>query len=348
MHKSVQPISTALLDFVQHAVTAPSADNSQPWLFSRREGTVDCVYRHVGSNDDPFGSNGHATLLAAGALQENIDRLLLILQMPQSKRSIDAVWTITFDTPDRDVPASAELDAILNRHTNRFPYRAVKPGALGQLVSDMSGTGCRLVALEDRSMVRGIGDAIKLCAEVRFNTKILHEWLFDSLRWSRGDVERGDGLDLATVHLPPGGRQFMRLIAPWPRMSWLNRLGLYKLLAAQDTAPIYRAPCVIAIVGDSSRDGAWAAGRLLQALWIELNRQSYAVHPYYVVSDLINRLDARQLEAQWQGSVQTAKSIASDVLGLGPGEQVHMLLRVGQPGHPVIRSRRRNADSFIE
>lgn len=335
-----------LSEFVQYAVTAPSADNSQPWVFSLDNDRVICRYQHAGGGTDPFGSKGHGTLVAAGALQENIDRLLFMLDMPASVKQLDSDWSINFSVPCRSVPASAELNAILSRHTNRFPYRRIERPDFTNLPYSNSGFS-RLVIVQDRKSIGRIGDAVRACAEARFNTKELHEWLFGSMRWSQLEVRRGDGLDLSTVHLPPGGRQFMRFVSPWSRMAMLNRLGLYKLLAGTDTAPIYKAPCIMAIIGDRSVGGAWDAGRVLQSLWIALNRRQYAVHPYYVTTDLVNRLDAGAVQEPWRHSVATANSILKDVLEFGSGEQVHMLLRVGEPTTTPTRSLRKAVSELL-
>ena len=336
----------ALRQFIQYAVTSPSADNSQPWVFERDGDTVVCRYRHVGDTQDPFGANGHGTLIAAGALHENIDRLLAMLGMEGAQRDLSPNWTLRFALPVAAIPDTEELRAMLGRHTNRHPYRRIEHPNFENLQSVALGSG-RLVVVEDRGAIKDLGRAVKMCAEARFNTEPLHDWLFGSLRWTPDAVADGDGLDLATIYMPPGGRLFMRLVSPWPRMALLNRFGFYKLLALTDTDPVNKAPCMIAIVGKRSPEGIWNAGRLMQQLWIDLNRRGYAVHPYYVVTDLTNRLDAGGLDPPWRARVADAKAIASSSLCLGAADQLHMMLRVGWPTKDPVRSRRRPAGSFL-
>jgi hypothetical protein len=339
-------VPTPLRQFIQYAVTAPSADNSQPWAFELEDGLVVCRYQHAGGGIDPFGPMGHGTLIAAGALQENIDRLLAMLDMPPSVKRLNSAWSIAFNVPDQMLQVSEALDAMLCRHTNRFPYRRIKLPDFSNLPSSSSNL-TRTVVVEDRETIRCIGNAVKACAEVRFNIKDLHEWLFSSFRWNQIEVQRGDGLDLSTVPLPAGGRQFMRFISPWSRMLMLNKLGLYKILAAIDSVPVYKAPCIVALVGFRSAEGAWDAGRLLQSLWIALNGRGYAVHPYYVITDLVNRLVAGRVHEPWRQSIASAKLTVEGALGLSAGEQVHMLLRVGESSSDTPRSLRRSVEGFL-
>ena len=109
-HTSVSP---ALRQFIQYAVTSPSADNSQPWVFSVEGDTVVCKYRHTGGAEDPFGANGHGTLIAAGALHENIDRLLIMLGMEAAQRKLSPDWELRFSLPTGMLPEAEGLRAIL-------------------------------------------------------------------------------------------------------------------------------------------------------------------------------------------------------------------------------------------
>ncbi|MDP3537298.1 MAG: hypothetical protein Q8S26_01195 [Azonexus sp.] len=335
-----------LEQFVDLAVTAPSADNSQPWTFSIHDDQVICKYRHSGTIDDPFGGNGHGTLIAAGALHENIDRLLKCCGLPSSRINRQAEWEISFNTPSSPIPECDLVSAIQNRHTNRHRFAPPSASSLDKLPKSHSGAS-RVVLLTHSSAIKTTAKAVRQCSEARFNSRNLHEWLFSSLRWTPEGVAIGDGLDLNTIDLPPGGKSFMRFISPWSRMEFLNHFGIYKLLAIADSAPISQSSCLMAIVGGKTPDEIWEAGRHLQRLWLELNQRGLAVHPYYVITDLTNRLDTGRIDAHWAPRVQTAKTQISRVLELGSDEQLHMLLRVGQATKQAVRSRRKPVKQFF-
>lgn len=339
-------VDPVVLDFVRHAVMAPSADNSQPWRFHVGEGMVRCKYAHANETSDVFGEFGHATILSAGALQETIDSLLKLTKSQLSTAHLSDSWHIDFDVPTRPLPVCDALLAIERRHTNRFSYRALPDGEAGRY-DGLTLDGARVCVIRDRGRIGEVERAVRLCSEARFNSELLHEWLFSSLRWGDEEVLTGDGLDLRSVDLPPGGSAFMRFISPWSRMRKANGLGLYKLLARVDSIPVGRAPCLMAIIGTRSSIGTWNAGRLLQRLWVEVNSINLAVHPYYVITDLTNRIDSLSLTKSLAGGVSMAREIVERVLELKPNEQLHMLLRVGDPTRSAVRSRRRNAATFV-
>ncbi|MFV0276096.1 MAG: hypothetical protein ACK5HY_02785, partial [Parahaliea sp.] len=115
------------------------------------------------------------------------------------------------------------------------------------------------------------------------------------------------------------------------RMAMLNRLGLHKLLARIDSAPVAAAPALVAIVGPAEKDDILAAGRLLQRSWQHLNAQGVATHPYYVISDQLARLQTHTVPQALTTLAQQIKTRSEALLGLTDGERIHMLLRTGYP-----------------
>ncbi len=254
-------------------------------------------------------------------------------------------WTVTLHGPIGGDAGSQGTASLLGRHTNRHPYL---PAAVEWTVPSRSwplGTKVAMVSAPNR--VAQLAQAVRLTSAIRFNTRELHEWLFSSIRWTEADVARGDGLDIASLHLPPGGRQFMALIAPWKRMASLNRLGLYRLMAAIDARLVTEAPAIVALTGGNAPDQVWEAGRAMMDVWVSLNAAGYAVHPYYVVTDISNRLGRGLVAPEWKNDSQHALSLVRDTLGMAPDEHVHLLLRVGRPTRTPVRSRRLPIDRLL-
>jgi hypothetical protein len=177
-------------------------------------------------------------------------------------------------------------------------------------------------------------------SEVRFQTQEVHEWLARSLRFTKQEAARADGLDLATIPLPPGGALFMRYIMEWKWMSVLNRLGAYKLMAVLDVKPLEKAPIIIAFIGGSAPEDIVNVGQLLTRVWIDLNSKGIAVHPYYVVSDQLQRRLVGKVPAQLVSQIDKVAAQSSGLLNLQEHECLHMLLRIGYPTRDPIRSKR--------
>ncbi len=331
--------------FIQLAVTAPSADNSQPWQFIESPEGVSCCYKDRAIKQDPFGPLGHGTLMSAGALLENIN-LLCAGRDEKPQVCIDTShWSIAIPTAAWQTdPEPAIADLLRARHTNRHPFSALPATPIEEAAHSLSA---RTITLTSPAPIKQLTKALTDCSIARFNSQELHEWLFSSLRWTPSEVDSGTGLDIETLPLPPGGRQFMQWIAPWERMKLLNRFGIYRILAAADSALFRQAPGVIAFVGGQAPADIFECGQLMQRTWLTLNAQGIAVHPYYALTDLGNRLRQKRLDDRWVSKVKGAQAMAAEVLQLRQDEQVHMLFRIGSPQKTPIRSRRLPVDLFM-
>jgi hypothetical protein len=265
---------------------------------------------------------------------------------PPPKACFDAAsWRIEIDATNwPNAPDSAITNLLYGRHTNRHPFAAFSTKPISEAKHSFSARTLQLTAPES---IKQLTKALTDCSMARFNSKELHEWLFSSLRWTQAEVESGTGLDFKTLHLPPGGRQFMQWIAPWERMKLLNRFGIYRILAAADSALFRQAPGVIAFVGGQAPEDILECGQLMQRTWLALNAQGIAVHPYYVLTDLSNRLRQKKLDERWSKKIITAQAIATELLQLNKDEQVHMLFRIGTPLKTPVRSRRLPVAAFI-
>lgn len=330
------------------ARAAPSADNSQPWSFRVSPGRLVCQYCARGASD-PFGPLGHASLLAAGAIHENLAKLGLSGAVAEApvRRLSDDDWELVVEHDEGAEHALPEVavSGIYERHTNRYPFKKRAVDGLAQLLPE---AGVRLEILDSEAALVAMASSVDICSRARFNDPDLHRWLFSSLRWSEAEAASGAGLDIATLHLPPGGRWFMRFISPWERMRLFNRCGLYRILAAADSGLLRRGPAIIAVVGGQSTEEIWDAGRVMQRTWIALNRAGIAVHPYYVVTDLGNRFADGRLLSQWRKPVGQALGCAAELLKLSQGERIHMLFRVGYATAEPVRSRRLPLEFFLD
>lgn len=333
-------------DLIELVATAPSADNSQPWKFDQLDNSIVCRYQDRAAKFDPFGPLGHGSLMAAGALLENLNAL-----RPESSQAphvtIDeSGWRFAFDPATwQAFPNPDTKQLLLARHTNRHPFTALSDQPIC-LPSHPFSARCAL--LTDSKAISPLSSALLECSMARFNNQELHEWLFSSLRWTSEDVDSGTGLDIRTLHLPPGGRQFMQFIAPWERMRLLNLFGIYRILAAADLALFRQAPGVIAFIGGSTPQEIMECGQLMQRTWLSLNSQGIAVHPYYALTDLSNRLRLKKLDDHWADKVAGAQAVAVEALELRADEHVHMLFRIGRPTATPVRSRRLPLASLLE
>lgn len=338
---------TALL-LAQSGHSAPSADNSQPICFIWSGDTLQISYDAPRVEGVTFAPDSPATLLAVGAVLENLARidqlytLEMHIELPGADQptgypyaTISVAGSAAGATPRRALPLST-------RHTNRFPYdrdRAI-PDAIRRVVDDLSEGQARLQRYESPGLVTAISRLAQRAAEIRFQSQEVHELLAHSLRYTTAQADSGDGMDVRTLHLPPGGSLFMRLTSDWARMRLLNKAGAYKFMAMVDSKLLAQAPMILAVIGVQDRAGAIAAGKLLCRTWTKLNEQGLAVHPYYVVSDQIARLREGLVPRDLIRSAEKCKLAADTMFELQGGETLYMLLRVGFATRDAPRSRR--------
>jgi hypothetical protein len=338
---------------VEAARYAPSADNSQPCLFRWDGNGLLVSFAHSTSKKPFFGPIAHATLLSLGAVVENLEQAAeasgLTLKWEWSDNADGAPYARVGFSSELQTPVLQSALSLLARHTNRFPFlRTPLPDSVLQEVATKSEGDVRALAIGRGLKHQSLVHWARVASEVRFCTRDLHAWLVDSLRMTADEVGRGDGLDLATLSLPPGGSYFMRFISDWGRMQFLNRFGAYKALALVETQLLGASPLIVCIVGKTGRDDVIRAGRLMQRIWVELNEKGYAVHPYYVITDQLTRLSAGGVPIRMLGKVQEMASKLPSVLGARPGETLHMMLRVGLPTVNPPRSRRLPLERIFE
>lgn len=333
------------------ALRAPSADNSQPWALRWTGSSLQIEYAQRAKANDVFAAASHATLISVGAV---MDHLRAALQTNES--AADFQWP---DQPALGKPYVAlpltgnpgkfiEPAGLLTRHTNRGPFRrtALAGDVMDSFVRREYG-GARVVLVTNHKEKSGLVRLARLSSEARFCNQRLHEWLIASLRFTPQAVASGDGLDVNALCLPPGGTQFLRFIADWRRLNALNRIGAYKLLAFSEVALLAAAPALLCIVGGGETRSVLDAGQLLSRVWTELNAKGIAVHPYYVVADQVNRLRDGTLAPGFDAQIQSVEKELRHLLALGTGEQLHMMLRIGEPKLTPVRSRRLPLDAVL-
>lgn len=313
---------------------APSADNSQPWRF-RWGKTFDVHFRQATGEHELLPAEHPATQIALGAVIENLAQAAVAIGLPFDAAAVKTTATqsiaaLTVDTKAA-VPHDAHSLPLFGRHTNRFPFASSPlPASLLQWASAQREGSATCLLWEDRKQIRALSRLVRQASEARFQTQEIHEWLGQSLRFTSDEVARGDGLDVATLHLPPGGRQMLRATRDWKRMRLFNRFGAYKGFARAEAAAVSKAPALLAILAPDTPGSAIAGGRLLERVWIELNRQGVAAQPYFVITDQLYRLQRGSVPARLIPLVERTKEALDAILG-HRDRQMLILLRIGRP-----------------
>ena len=283
--------SETVLVAARAAHAAPTADNLQPLAVRTLDNALILQYRAPGG--PTFPARHPATLMGVGAALENVVQAAAAMEVGVNIEVVAGAGNdyARIDLAQTGSPTAARAmgHALFTRHTNRHAYAKtpVADTTLAQ-VAGLRDDAARIHLIRQADEVRALAGLTEAASRVRFRTAEIHAWFAASLRLTPEEAAHGDGLDVRTFDLPPGGMALLRYIAPWHRLERLNRIGAYRLLAAIEGAPIGKAPLLVAIIADDSL----SAGRLMQRAWIQLNAQGLAVQPYYVIPDQIQRLHA--------------------------------------------------------
>lgn len=334
--------SKALTELARAVQVAPSADNTQPWQLSidDRELRIQYAPRVVGKT---FGVEHHATKLAFAGAIENIFQAAQLLGIQVNRVSNESPGLTRFRIADEPEPARQLLDSdpLMQRHTNRFAFKRERVAdPIIEAVGRLQEGAARTLIIADSEAIAVFAKAVNKASAVRFQSREVHEVLGRSLRFNVREVASGDGLDLATMDLPPGGRFLLKWTRAWETMQRLNRFGLYRVFAQAESKPVGRAPLLIGIVGGNAEE----AGRLIQRTWISLNAQGVAVQPYYVISDQLNQLGLGKLP---RAHANQMRGVASELQSFTRDQQLHMLLRCGYATRVPPRARRLPLDVLV-
>jgi hypothetical protein len=330
--------------------SAPSADNSQPWRFcwDGNHLTVDYAVQRVSGKT--FGPDEHATLLAMGAVKENILQMAKFLDVDVEQVQIDKAsgyFRFKFKLSTKE-PINAHEHPLFQRHTNRWSFDSRPiPSQIIESLSGMSYGQCRDLIFAERDMIKRIARWVRVASEVRFQSRDVHELLGVSLRFTAEEASRGDGLDVRTLPLPPGGRTFLHFVKDWDRLAVLNRFGCYKILGLIEAKPVSEAANMIAVVGPDGSDNTLDAGMLMERIWIYLNSLGIAVHPYYVITDQLHRLKKGRIPANLSASIKSLESEIAMITNV-KGASIHMLFRIGYPKKQPIRSLRLPSEKITD
>jgi hypothetical protein len=333
---------------------APSADNSQPWRFCWDGDVLTVSYDSKRLRGQTFGPNEHATLVTMGAVRENLvqmaDWLGLepILIPPENDSRLSAYARIKLNHR-KVLKTKIEQHHLFKRHTNRLSYaRSPIAGDIIETLHTMTQGNCSILTLTDPELIHNIARWVRVAAEVRFQTRELHEFLGRSLRFTAKEVKHGDGLDVRTLNLPLGGTVFLRLMKNWSTLAFLNRFKFYSFLASVEAQLVLKCANVIAIVGPSTRDDdIFDAGSLMERAWIYLNSHGIAVQPYYVVTDQIERSKSRKVPEHLLSHIVKLRSEVAEFFNSAE-TTIHMLFRIGYPRTVPLRSMRLPLETVTE
>ena len=349
-----------ILKVLEHAITAPSGDNCQPWKFIVEPPRVR-LYNLPDKDTSLYNFEQTASYIAHGALLEN-------LQIASSALGLRASVTLF---PDPDEPnlvaevlfedagklsADPLFDCLASRNTNRrvFEGKSLTDEARQALLSvaqDVPGTKVYL----SRDNTEKDRLALLLCQNDRlvFENPHLHRFLFDHIRFTPKEAARtSDGMDLRSFELPAMDRLAFGMLKSWSAVKAVNSFGFLSKKVTKQAEKLCRSASAIGLVtiADDRNADFVNGGRAMERVWLEVVRQGLQLHPMAGLGCLIYRVGRGATGELSQDHVATLRDLESGLrqtFGCG-AETLAMLFRVGYAAPPSAPSLRKPLSDVVE
>ncbi|MER5264957.1 Rv1355c family protein [Actinosynnema sp. NPDC002837] len=344
------PVPDLVRHLVEHAVLAPSAGNAQPWHFYWADDRLWVAHdRDRGRNlMDP---HSRTALLALGAAVENVviaaaDRGLDTVVEPFPFGDVVAAITTR---PGASAPDGL-LTALRHRRTHRAPgtRSPLTAAEVASLTAAATHHGARLDLCRRPADLEELGLIIGACDRIRFLNPHLHAELFGELRF--GPDEARDGIDVATLALPAGAEEVLRLVARPEVAARLRQLGGGDRLAqaARDAVAGASAVALLSVPDDAPE--CWlAGGRAMQRTWLRAEQLGLGPHPMTTaiyLFDLLGGPAATILDAAETAELHELRTRFHRVAPK-PDGPLTLLSRLTRTTGPATPSRRLPVDSVL-
>lgn len=335
-------------NIIKAAVHAPSGDNSQPWRFFLKNNNTLCVFNLPDKDNPVFNFHQRGSYIAHGALIENIiiasekyGYSTQVSLFPGGDSNLVAEIVFSPSVP-KDNPL---YSCIFLRATNRKPY-ADTPLTAEQKNTFMESAkkfGVKFILAENRAEREALAQAVSLAERIILEHRPLHEYFFNHIRWTeQEELRERSGLYIKTSELAPSQLFMFKLLRFWGVSRALNRLGLSKFIA-KENSKIYSSGAAFGaiITADADKDFI-TAGRVFERIWLESTKIGLSMHPFAGVIYLAQRIlsgDTETLSKAHNKAVKRAYSEIQNALGVSSGT-ISMLFRIGSDGEPSARSSR--------
>jgi hypothetical protein len=340
---------------VRHALLAPSGGNAQPWRFGWDGSSLRCFLRTEPSLLDLDDSGASASL---GAAVYNIELAAHELGLEMRLEPVDdsggeaPFCELRFT---RGAPSPSPLFAqIPRRATHRAPGRRERLTLEDQaaLHSAADEEGGRLELVSATEPLAELGRLIGACDRLRFLSRSFHEEAMREMRWTPAEaLATRDGLDLAVLDLTPGDAAVLRVMARWPVMEEVRRIGGGASLESRAKKLIDGASAVgLLTVPGTSRLSYFRGGRPMQRVWLTATALGLTVQPQATLPYVLARLERAGgdgLDAPLRAAFLALRARYLDLFEIEEGRAGVLLFAVARTGPPPARSLRRKLKDVL-
>lgn len=349
------PTPEQLRFILESGILAPSADNRHRVRFDVDQAGVN-VWHTGGELPEAGGYKRVLALLSLGAVSENLTvaasrfgiRAEPVLFPDPGKPDLifKAVWKPWANRTEDTRPLWEEIP---RRHTNRsLRYRG--PGLpvedRARLVRVTAASpGCGLAWLDASRPRRHALALMRLAEGERFRNRVLHEELFDAIRFDVGWQQSCDeGLPPGALAIEPPLRPAFALLRHWRIMRLVNLVGGYRVLGwrAADLPCRFAPHLAVISVRQPDDEAIFSAGRAFQRVWLAATQLGLVLQP--LPASALYALEGARQEGIPDDLQQRLRKGWSAHL---PGRYPIMLFRMGRAATSAVTTGRRPIASYL-
>jgi hypothetical protein len=341
---------SVLLKIVSSGVLAPSADNRPSLRFRIAESAIEVVFAGQG----PARVEPHQHVLRVLGLGAAIENMLVgasafglsarLQYFPSAESGLAARLDFTHNAHAGEDPLHK---AIATRHTNRRMYQRAPVSAEERsalYTAARSVDGVDLLWLEGVHRRQALG-LIWLAESERFLRASLHHELYSSIRFDLGwEESTDDGLPPSALEVEAFARPLFKALRRWPLMRALNVVGAHRMLGLRaGLIPCLQAGALGVITTRLPLpEGALAAGRGLERLWLKASLLGLALQPMAASAVLPLQAPCPRPAAE-----QVRKKLSLRWKRIAPRATPLMVVRMGHAAAPSGRAMRGPVERYL-
>lgn len=332
-------------ELIGAASLAPSADNMQPWEFSKNIDSIDVFCDK--SRFLPTDVIGMFGWIGVGAAIQNI---------VVKASSLGFCAQVRYNSPDdiENLAAniqliSSDIDTSLanyigTRNTNRNPYEST-PLSIAQITQLTKSINGFQAGVHWTTNMADLNKMVHLDANssyIRLEHKPLHDELFSILRFSRKEfAKKRFGLSFESLGVPPLAVLVARQLRFWSVNQLISSLGIGRLVAKSLAVKLKQAGALCLItVYNRNPISYMEAGRALEQLWLTATETGLSVQPYGVIPQYLTKVDIEP-ETFLPKHRMILNSHRKPFFSIFPkvtDDYPAILLRIGKTAKPSVRS----------
>lgn len=280
---------------VECACAAPSSGNNQPWKWYYKGGLLFLFIDKM--HTQAFGDFKQIpTYISLGAALENLaiaahQEGLGTTEQAVSPSEDGPVYIITFSSLVNKTIENPYYPYIFKRKTERsLHYHKPIETEVMRYIENLVISDHPKFTLQVESRAAQLNQLGSIVAEMDvirlLNKRGHHDFFHSELRWTTEQaMERGDGIDLPSLHLSSADKLGVRLLSDPDTAKVVADLnGGQKLLENSQNMLANTASVIFLSCPDFAINNFLEGGKLMQKIWLYCTSQNIAVHP--IVSPL--------------------------------------------------------------